>query len=251
MSTAEAVRRSLELQLHGLMDATNTHLGFGCVRVLLDHLIRRRSDDDPASEEDYLDGLVKSLDTTHLENCMALSESTLEALAIFGSEQHPNVTSGAAKQSLSLFTLVNGCKTVQGKQRMKEWFLQPSNDLKVIRDRHETVQCLLEHTDAAVVKQLMESLRACLDMRRTMRSLDDGRALSSKRKGLDFAAIVNLAFHCVKVKRVLGELMGRQVIHHLTECRRVFDQARLVEVGTLIRDTVSLYNNGLVICRRS
>ena len=239
MTTAEAVRRTLELQLIGLMDATNTHLGFGCVRALLDHLLRRRLESGASNEEDYLDSMVQAVETTHLDSCMALSESTMEALAIFGSENHPNVTSGAPKQSLSLFTLVNGCKTVQGKQRMRDWFLQPSNDLKVIRNRHEAVQYILQCADSAVVKQLTESLRACLDMRRTMRSLDDGRALSSKRKGLDFAAIVNLAFNCVKIRRILAEIVGRQAVHHLNDCRQTFDQTRLMEVGALIRDTVS------------
>lgn len=238
LSMAEANRRTVELQLQGFMDATNTHLGFGCVRALLDRLVRQRGDEGEHSEEDYLDSIVDTLELTHLDSCMALSEETLEALAIFSSEEHPNISSRSNKQSLSLFGLVNGCKTPQGKQRMREWFLQPSTELKVIRDRHEAVARILGNPDPAATKQLLDSLRSCLDMRRTLRAFDEGRAIASKRKGLDWAAVVNFAFHCVKIRKMLAELTGRSTVHLLSECRRVFEQDRLMRLGVLIRDVV-------------
>ena len=121
--------------------------------------------------------------------CRFINADTLRSLQIVQSESHPhlhnqgptNATSGS-KEGLSVYGLFQHlARTPQGRHLLRQWFLRPSLDLDVIRERHETVSILLCPENAEPLEGLAKNLHSVKNMRVTMVSLRRGVVCGASR----------------------------------------------------------------------
>lgn len=68
--------------------------------------------------------------------------------------------------NLSLFAVLNRCRTPAGKRLLREWILRPSVDLDEISFRQDCVEALAGN--AALLKRLAERLARCRDIERAL-----------------------------------------------------------------------------------
>ncbi|KAL8601031.1 hypothetical protein ACOMHN_030688 [Nucella lapillus] len=91
-----------------------------------------------------------------------IDNTTYSALQIFHKEAHPSVykfgTSSSSKEGLSLFGILNRCKSQTGSKKLRLWFLRPLKDLQTLRQRLDTIAFLVQPRNSEV----MSSLQACL-----------------------------------------------------------------------------------------
>ncbi|KAK6178854.1 hypothetical protein SNE40_011344 [Patella caerulea] len=78
-----------------------------------------------------------------LKDQMTLDDSAFSALLIFHKESHPSVyktgTSDSGKEGLSLFGILNRCKSQMGSRMLRLWFMRPLKNLQLIKERHDAV----------------------------------------------------------------------------------------------------------------
>ncbi|KAJ1971622.1 MSH2 protein, partial [Dimargaris xerosporica] len=104
-----------------------------------------------------------------LSQYMRLDASALRALNLMPSQQL-----GAIK-TMSLFGLLNHCKTSQGARLLNQWIKQPLLQLDPIRERQTLVQVFVE--DPEMLRVLQEDhLRAMPDLNRLAKKFQSGRA---------------------------------------------------------------------------
>ena len=85
---------------------------------------------------------------------LRLEESTLRTLRIFATDHHPllanNNVKGRSyqkgKEGFSLFTLLDRTKSKAGRERLRQWMVQPLRDVDKIRARHTGMELFL-HPD--------------------------------------------------------------------------------------------------------
>lgn len=76
---------------------------------------------------------------------MNVSADTLAALHIFHTERHPLAAGGNAKEGFSLLSLLDHrTKSRAGRQRLREWMLQPSISKQEIEQRQDGVELFMQ-----------------------------------------------------------------------------------------------------------
>jgi DNA mismatch repair ATPase MutS len=92
-----------------------------------------------------------------------ISNSCLDALQIFDQKLHPNMHAAnqGSKEGCSIFSLFNHCVSEEGRQKLKRWFLQPTNNLITIKTRHNSIEVLMQAEMSMFVKTCTKSLKKC------------------------------------------------------------------------------------------
>lgn len=135
---------------------------------------------------------VKRITMFALGNSMFANADTLVSLQILGSEQHPNSqmqgpdkSKQGAKEDLSVYGLVKtlAC-TPQGKARLRQMFLRPSNDLELIRERHRSIAVFLRPDNKAVLDDITTMLRKVKDIKGTIAGLSKGVQQAARTQGV-------------------------------------------------------------------
>lgn len=109
-----------------------------------------------------------SLKHHDLSQYMRLDASALRALNLM-----PNPQDGA--KSMSLFGLLNKCKTAQGSRLLGQWLKQPLLDIQHIRERQDLVQVFAEDTELRQSVQ-EDHLKSVPDMHRLAKRFQRGFA---------------------------------------------------------------------------
>ncbi|GIX99700.1 mutS protein homolog 5 [Caerostris darwini] len=104
---------------------------------------------------------VSSISTLTLKNVVQIDENSFRALQIFQEERHPSVykSSSGIKEGLSLYGICNKCKSAIGKKELKRWFLLPSNDPTLLKERQAAVKYFISSKNADVMSTLQGSLK--------------------------------------------------------------------------------------------
>ncbi|KAB5579927.1 muts domain V-domain-containing protein [Coniochaeta sp. 2T2.1] len=171
----------------------DSRLSIGCAGAVLSELHRRRVveflPDDPAVDLAFC---IKRITMFSLGDSMFVNADTLISLQILGSEHHPNSqmqgpdkAKQGAKEDLSVYGLVKtlAC-TPQGKARLRQMFLRPSNDLDLIRERHRSIAAFLRPENRAVLEQITKKLRKVKDIKGTIANLNKGVHQASRAQGV-------------------------------------------------------------------
>ncbi|XP_054425089.1 mutS protein homolog 5 isoform X1 [Pteronotus mesoamericanus] len=79
---------------------------------------------------------------THL---VSIDQNTYSVLQIFKSESHPSVYKVASglKEGLSLFGILNRCRSKWGEKLLRLWFTRPTHDLEELNSRLDVIQFFL------------------------------------------------------------------------------------------------------------
>ncbi|KAF8867217.1 hypothetical protein BDZ45DRAFT_667190 [Acephala macrosclerotiorum] len=181
---------------------------------------------------------------------MFVNADTLVSLQIIQSENHPNShmqgpnksTSGA-KESLSVYGLFHHlARTLQGKQKLRQFFLRPSTDLNVIKERLSTISVLLRPDNSTVLERLSRSLKMVKDLRSVMIHLQKGISdvpgkPNAMRRGA-WANIQNFTFHVLMILDALRELAGGQTLDIANKFFVEVRVAQITGIGEMITNTV-------------
>lgn len=71
-------------------------------------------------------------------------------------------------KGLSVFGILNKCKTQVGKQMMRKWFLRPLQDQKMLNDRLKTVEYFLKPSSKDLQAALLNNLKKFKDLPRIL-----------------------------------------------------------------------------------
>ncbi|XP_005738659.1 mutS protein homolog 5 isoform X2 [Pundamilia nyererei] len=96
-----------------------------------------------------------------LKGMVYIDRDTYSVLQIFKSELHPSVYKlhSAEKEGLSLYGILNRCKCKFGSKLLRQWFLQPTQDLKVLKRRQEVIRFFTSPQNSDSLRTLQSSLR--------------------------------------------------------------------------------------------
>lgn len=174
--------------------------------------------DDPLRELAFC---VKRITMFTLGDTMFVNADTLISLQILGSEHHPNSkmrgldkSKQGAKEDLSVYGLVKtlAC-TPQGKARLRQMFLRPSNDLDLIRERHRSIAVFLRPENTDVLKEITKMLRKVKDVKGTIANLRKGVQLTTRVQGVQsglWLSILRFAHGASELFGLVHEISGAQ-----------------------------------------
>ena len=120
-----------------------------------------------------------------------INYETILALQIFKTENHPSMHQiGKSKEGLSLFGLLNKCKTPVGKKLLKQWFLRPIIDMDIITKRQNATSHFLLPDNLDMVNGLKKNLPKFKDVPRILSRI---RAVTASVN--DWCHLFEVSFH--------------------------------------------------------
>jgi DNA mismatch repair protein MSH5 len=134
-----------------------------------------------------------------------INPNTLSSLQILQSESHPNAfnqgpgqTSSRGKESFSLYGLFyQHVLTPQGKNRLRQYFLRPSTDVDIIRERQDLIDILLRPVNAPALQKLCSSMKKVKNIRPIMtnllKGLSNGKGAFGGPKGTVWDSILTVS----------------------------------------------------------
>jgi DNA mismatch repair protein MSH5 len=196
---------------------------------VLNELQRRRVveylPDDPLGEVAFC---VNRVTMFTLGNSMFVNADTLVSLQILGSEHHPNSqmqgpgkSGQGAKEDLSIYGLLKtlAC-TSQGKARLRQMLLRPSNDLDIIRKRHRSIAVLLRPENKPVLDEITKMLRKVKDIHGSLANLTKGVHQMSRTQGMRSGVWMTLsrfAHGAIELFGLVHNLSGAQSLDIVTQ----------------------------------
>jgi DNA mismatch repair protein MSH5 len=174
--------------------------------------------DDPNGDLAFC---VKQIAMFTLGNSMFVNADTLISLQILGSEHHPNSqmqgpdkSKQGAKEDLSIYGLVKTlASTTQGKARLRQMFLRPSNDLDLIRERHRSVAVFLRPENREVLFDISKMLRKVKDIRGSIANLSKGVHQTTRVQGVKsgvWLTLLRFAHAAIELCGLVHNLAGSQ-----------------------------------------
>ncbi|XP_021164522.2 mutS protein homolog 5 [Fundulus heteroclitus] len=96
-----------------------------------------------------------------LKGVVYIDRDTYSVLQIFKSDLHPSVykLQSGEKEGLSLYGILNRCRSKFGSKMLRQWFLRPTQDLAVLRRRQEVIRFFTSPRNSDVLNTLQASLR--------------------------------------------------------------------------------------------
>lgn len=136
------------------------HLVVRCLGNLLNHLDTNwkhmflRADPNVVISDMH----IYSLDTQ-----MLIDEATYAALQIFSAKEHPSgfkrSTQGSLSEGLSLYRIMNKCRSRIGAREMKMVLQQPIRDLAELRSRQATIEWFCDERNANIRELFISALK--------------------------------------------------------------------------------------------
>jgi DNA mismatch repair protein MSH5 len=195
-------------------------LSVGCAGAVLSDLERRRTAEDPSSEDEGSIMLrVTSIKMNTCRDTMMLSADSLISLQILQSELHPNPQTRSsnssepkAKEALSVTGLLQSlASSAQGKRRLRQMLLRPTTNLSLIKERHKGIESLLHSENSEIAKNMRRLLRKLKNTKTLLlhvrRGVDRIRGQLSIRVG-DWKALLRFAMVATQLKQATQALKG-------------------------------------------
>ena len=128
---------------------------------------------------------------THVTAFRFVNADTLASLQIMQSESHPhshnqgpNNASSGSKEGLSVYGLFHHlARTPQGKQLLRQYFLRPSLDLDVIKERHDAITTFLRPDNSSYKTEVVDSLKQIRNMKTVIIHLRKGISNGASKAG--------------------------------------------------------------------
>ncbi|XP_078316540.1 mutS protein homolog 5-like isoform X2 [Crassostrea virginica] len=184
---------------------------------------------------------VMDLKVFTLEDQVALDDTAFSALQIFQREAHPSVYKvgqGGAKEGLSLFGILNRCKSPIGSRKLRLWFLRPIRDLDVIRQRQDAVEFFVNPRNMEVVSTLTDCMK---NIRNIMPVLK--RMYQAQATVIDWQALYKTVYHAIYIGDVCR--IQPQTVHIFRRINEAFKDD-LHRIANLINKIVDFEESKLV-----
>ena len=97
---------------------------------------------------------------------MMVDMESARALQIFKTERHPSaqLQIGNSKEGLSVYALLNNCKTAMGKRLLRSWLLLPIQDSDMLLERQKAVQFFVNPENEHAASSLSDFLKKVKDL---------------------------------------------------------------------------------------
>jgi DNA mismatch repair protein MSH5 len=230
-----------------------SRLTVGCAGAVISYLQRRRATAYlPGDREADAMFRINTLAMFSLKDNMFVNSDTIHSLQITSLESHPNAQqqgpaarnwSGGHKEGLSIYGLFgNFAKTQQGRLLLRQYFLRPSTNRRVINNRLDTITVLLKTEDANVLDRIVNALAKVRNMRTVTSSLRKGSTSGlDKGRGASIAvwqSLRNFIFSALELLDLMHELEGGRQLPIGQKIIETFDKRRLAQVGQVVSQTI-------------
>lgn len=153
--------------------------------------------------------IINDLKPLQSQFYMHVPASTLAALHIFQSEQHPLAAAKGAsntKEGFSLFSLLDNTKSRAGRQRLREWMLQPLRDLETIRLRQDGVALFLRPQMAEIRERVLQALSQIGAVEQILQRMEKCAA-----KPADFLGLLR----SISAAMEIGNVLQKEILYDL------------------------------------
>lgn len=140
---------------------------------------------------------ILDVKTFTLEDQLLLDDIAFCALQIFHKELHPSVYKSGqtgAKEGLSLFGILNRCRSQIGSRQMRVWFLRPLRDQAVLKQRHDAVSFFITPRNIEIVSALSDNLKHVKDIQRVLSRMQQSQASIG-----DWQALYRTTYHAISI----------------------------------------------------
>ncbi|KAE8325500.1 DNA mismatch repair protein Msh5 [Aspergillus sergii] len=229
------------LHMRSSIDMENK-VTIGCAGAVLTHLQRRRTTISTSSDENSSYFQVRAVEMLSLQGTMFLSGRTLLTLQILESEAHPSMVnqgpgrkSSSSKEGLSVYGLFQRfAYSPQGRHRLKQFFLRPSIDTDVIRERHAFISVYLRPDNNNPLRKLTRSLKHIKNLRPIMINFRKGISTGSGKitgfKTTVWATLLAFAFYGIDIHEALKETASGNELPLLQKTLRALEAAQLYKI---------------------
>lgn len=137
--------------------ASDNEACFRSLKALLIHLSKILPDTKLVGTVSFL-----QIDSSNV----AINKICMQALQIFDHEPHPNMHAAQSgfKEGCSIFSLFNQVLSEEGRSKLKNWFQNPTNNIKILKNRHDSIAVLLKTELTAFIKSVSKSLKKCIKL---------------------------------------------------------------------------------------
>ncbi|KAJ5392024.1 hypothetical protein N7509_007514 [Penicillium cosmopolitanum] len=245
------------LHISSSVDMDNP-ITLGCVGAVLGYLQRRRATGtsiDPIGPTDECPFQVRSLEMFSLENTMWIGSNTFQSLQIIQHESHPNLfnqgpgtKSSSSKEGLSIYGLFQRfAHSPQGRSKLKQIFIRPSLDPKVISQRHDFIGVFSRPDNQASLDKMTKAMKHIKNLRPVMTNLHKGISTGSAKitgfKTTVWAFLLAFAFYSIDIQSSLKEVSGAECLPLQAKALKIFETAQLYNVGRMIQEVVDIDNS--------
>ncbi|KAK6815948.1 hypothetical protein RU639_009171 [Aspergillus parasiticus] len=239
------------LHMRSSIDMENK-VTIGCAGAVLIHLQRRRATISTSSDENSSYFQVRAVEMLSLQGTMFLSGRTLLALQILESESHPSMVnqgpgrkSSSSKEGLSVYGLFQRfAYSPQGRHRLKQFFLRPSIDTDVIRERHAFISVYLRPDNNNPLSKLTRSLKHIKNLRPVMINFRKGISTGSGKitgfKTTVWATLLAFAFYGIDIHEALKETASGNELPLLQKSLRALEAAQLYKIGRMVQEIIDI-----------
>lgn len=140
---------------------------------------------------------VMDLKVVTLDDQVSLDDTAFSALQIFQKEAHPSVYKigqGGAKEGLSLFGLLNRCRSPIGTRKLRLWFLRPIRDLDVIKQRQDAVAFFVNPRNIEVFTTLTDCMKNIKNIVPVLKRMYQAQATV-----IDWQALYKTVYHAIYI----------------------------------------------------
>lgn len=250
-----AGRHAQLLRLSGWVNM-ESRLTVSCAGAVLSYLQRRRATAYlPGDREADALFRIGTVEMFSLKDSMFINSDTMSSLQIMSTESHPNAqqhgpagnqnSSGGSKEGLSVYGLFHQlAKTSHGRLLLRQFFLRPSLNMDVIKERHETIAVFTDPENAVSLECLVKELAMVKNMRTATTNLRKGINSSPTRQGRGgIATSVWFSLHrfMFSALEISDLLAGMRNAGHLAISSKIaerFDRQQYAAIGQLIVDTI-------------
>ncbi|KAF2842516.1 hypothetical protein M501DRAFT_949091 [Patellaria atrata CBS 101060] len=250
-------QQGLLLRLSGWVDV-ESRLTVGCAGAVISYLQRRRATaylpGDRAASAMFR---ISTIEMYTLKDSMFINADTLLSLQIMQSESHPHshnqgptkATSGS-KEGLSIYGLFHHlARTPQGKYLLRQYFLRPSMNVQVIKERLNTISFFVRPDNTEHLDGLVKNLKNVNNLRVVMINLRKGVSNNTGKgksisRGL-WSQIRAFVFHALKIKDIFKELDGAEQLGIRNKIYEKFEEYHLAQIGRKISEIVDFEESAI------
>ncbi|XP_041844810.1 mutS protein homolog 5 [Melanotaenia boesemani] len=145
-----------------------------------------------------------------LKGVVYIDKDTYSVLQIFKSDLHPSVykLQSGEKEGLSLYGILNRCRSKFGSKLLRQWFLRPTQDLAVLHRRQEVIRFFTSPRNSDVLSTLQALLRSIRNIPGLLR-----RMSLSHTKVTDWQSLYKTVYSAVCI---------RDTVRHLPQSIQLF-----------------------------
>ncbi|XP_041360061.1 mutS protein homolog 5-like [Gigantopelta aegis] len=178
---------------------------------------------------------VLGLQIFSLDDQMILDDTAYSALQIFHREAHPSVykagCSNSAKEGLSLFGILNRCKSQLGSRMLRLWFLRPLKNQTILKQRHDAISFFTNANNIEVLTTLSDCVRYIKNVPRILSRMSQSQASTG-----DWQTLYKTVYHAICIGDTCrAQPQGIDIFRKISQSFSV-DLHRIVTLITKIVD---------------